>query len=65
MGFFPQTIMERPLIEMEAPTVIMTRIRISLDRARLIGPRSSKKPTAATQKRVRRKARTMGSRRKL
>ena len=33
MGFFPQKIMERPLMEIDAPTVIMTRMRISLDLA--------------------------------
>ena len=65
MGFFPQRIMDRPLMEMEAPTVIMTRTRISFDLARRMGPISKSRPTAATEKRVRIKAGSMGIFKKL
>ena len=61
MAFFPQRTMERPLMEMDAPTVIITRMRISLDLACRMGPLSNTKPMRDTEKRVRKKASAIGS----
>ena len=61
MAFFPQMAMDNPLIKMDAPTVIMTRLRISLDLEcrRVVFSRS--RPMSATAKTLKTKAGAMGS----
>ncbi len=61
MAFFPQTAMVRPLIKMDAPTVIMTRLRISWDLDGRKAVFSSSMPMIATAKTLRTKAAAMGS----